>query len=280
MRTKYIPIFILSMLVIPYGKLSAQMVVTDPGVLGTINTQIGIQSSAYTKELAESIKHTQNLINTVKTLEQQKDAITGNLILNSVLEASFEALLSNYENLNDPLPSQRIGGTYLDTKNASDVKKLLTEKIYSTQDDKRQGVYRPLMKKYHSDSSQAALQLAQVVISNATDDIEKVKETARKADSNQELKEAVDVNNNLLVQLVTTQNEIKQLLAQLVRSQVSKDFQGTTTKAVKLEKTNLERIKGSTKNSSNDVFKIKDRDMPFKRRGTSTVDKFFNSRGR
>jgi hypothetical protein len=186
----------------------------------------------------------------------------------------------NYENLNDPLPSQRVGGVLLDTRNAADVKKLLTEKVFSTKDDKRQGVYAPLMEKYHGDSSQAALQLSQVIISNAKEDIEKVKKAARIADSNDELKAAIDVTNNLLVQLLNNQNEVKQLLAQLVRSQVSKDFRGTTNKAKKLEKTNIEKIKDSTKNDSNDVFKIKDSDMPFKRRGTSTVEKFFNNRGR
>jgi hypothetical protein len=256
----------------------AQMAVIDAGLMSSVTSQTGIQTSAFAKELAESIKQTKNLMDTVKNLEEQKEAMTGNLNLNSVLENSFNALLSNYENLNDPLPSQRVGGILLNTNSARDVEKLLTEKVYSTRDDPRQDIYEPLMEKYHADSSQAALQLSQTVISQAKENIERIQDTARRADGNQDLKEAVDVTNSLLVQLAMMQQEANQLLAQFIRSQTSKDFRGTVANAEKRDKSSVERIKGSSTNDINEVFKIKGKDMPFKRPGVSTVDKLFGTR--
>jgi hypothetical protein len=132
------------------------------------------------------------------------------------------------------------------------------------------------MKKYHADSSQAALQLSQTVISKAKENVEAIQILARQADINQDLKGAVDVNNSILIQVALAQQETNQLLAQLVRAQISKDFRGTVEKAKKRGKSKIERIQGSSKNDINEVFKLKSGDMPFKRRGTSAVDKFLN----
>ena len=257
----------------------AQQAVIDTQLLQALQ-----QSSSRSDQLTQSIGKSQSAqlasnvaqaTATASNTYKSYQSMTGNLSLNSALDASFNFLLSNYENL-----YQRGGGVLLDNKNAADVKKLLTEKIFSTKDDKRQDVYKPLMKKYHSDSSMATLQLTQTVIGQASENIERIQNTAKKADSNQDLKAAMDVNNTLLTQIAMGQEEIKQLLAQIGRALVSKDFEGTTNKVVKLEKTRMERIKGSTKNDNvNEVFKIKSADMPYKRRGTSMTDKIFKGRG-
>lgn len=254
----------------------AQMTVIDTFALNQRSTRDMREMAEFAKEIVQTTATASNTAQTVVSLTRQLESMTGNLGLNRVLETSFNQYLTNYENLVDPLPSRRVGGMLLDNKNSKDVYKLLVQEVYSTRNDPNQDTYHPLMRKYHTDSVQSALQLSQTVISNAEERLEEINQAARESDNNLKLKEAVDVTNHLLVQLLVTQNETNQLLAQLTRATLSKDFRGTYQSAEKEEKSVLEKIKGSTKNTSNEVFKIKDKDIPFKRGKASPVsDKFF-----
>jgi len=256
-------------------KSFAAMPVIDAAVAGVINTQTTANTAAFSKQLAESVKQTKEMIKTAKNAESQLESITGNLTLNQFLEGFLGSILADYESLKNPInnSNNRIEGKIMDLTKTADIGKILHKNIYSTRNDPRQDVYAPLMEKFHGDSAQAAIELSQAVIAKAPEKIEMIQNTARQADSNQTLKEAVDVNNHLLVQMLVAQNETNQLLAQLTRSMASKNYRGTYDTAQKRKKSHLERITGSTKSEKN-LFKPK-QGMP--RRGRSVADEVFGN---
>ncbi len=259
--------------------LYAQMLVTDTAAAQQRAAQWKTDVANFGKQFAEISKGTSATLQVLQSsqnlLQQNTQYFTGNLGLNSFLKEALINYLTQYGSLTVALPTRRVGNTLLDNKKAKDVKGLLRQ-VFSTKDDRRRAAYEPLRRKYHSDSLMSALQLSEIVINNVEENLDRISNSASSADTSNNIKEALDVNNSLLVQVVASLNQTNQLLAHLVRIQSAKDFRGEYDSAEKLERTHAEQVRTSISNPENNIFSINTDKLPYKERGKqTTVEKVF-----
>lgn len=253
----------------------AQMAVMDAQA-ATQRAQNATQNNLnFVRQISQTAAVANNTAQSIKHLSQQYEAITGNLSLNNALQEAFSLYLSQQENLRIALPSKRVNNSMLDNKKSADVGRLLLE-VFSQKDDRRRSAYAPIIRKYRNDSLESALQISEVVINSATESINRVNNAASIADSNQTLKEALDANNHLLVQIAMSLEQATQLLAHLVRTQAAANFEGSHASAEKMEKTYSEQVRDSLSNPETHPFRDAADKIPFKKKGKkSLADKIF-----
>lgn len=230
---------------------NAQMMVFDAACAAGQSQKFNLDIAHYAKQMVQLTNTTSNTLKSLEflsmqtqQLDRQLESITGNLNLSSPLLTDIQNVLDNYASLTTALPSKTVNGKAVDNKETEGIKVLLKD-ITSDHSDRRADVYEPLRQKYVADSQHAALTLSEFVINNGADNIKAISEDVKNADSNQRLKEAIDVNNKILLQLATTQQQQTQLLAHLLRSMISKDFRGTYPTAKKRAKSRMEDVQDS-----------------------------------
>ena len=247
---------------------------TEP-VIDTASIQTDIQNTKLTlaemaRQYSQNAAVVTNTASSVTQLVEQTKAITGNLKLFANYDQFLDLMMLEYEGLQIALPSKSQGNTKLDNTVTEDVGKLL-EGVYSTADDPRQEIYAPIAEKYHGDSLKSALQISESTINSFPRSVEEVSVLTQSSDSTQSIKEAADVQNRVLVEILIQQQKNNMLLAQLVRAIASEKFRGTTQSASKLQKTYREGLQGSSVNTSNEVFQIDKDDLPFKNKNRPSV---------
>ena len=277
-------ILIKTLIILLLGNVAqAQMVVIDNQVLMAINTENKLAAKRAYKEDMDRRIRAGAAANRLRELVELKnkgtlslDALTGNLGLSSHMREAFVKMLSDYESLSVALPSRRVGSGMMDNKNAADVKVLLKQ-VFSDRDDRNNAAYEPLRRKYYSDSLESALQLSEVVINTSKEELDRINIMSETADSNDELKAAMDVNNALLVQIATNLNQQNQLLAHLVRIQASENFRGVYSSASKLNETHADQVRKSISQPKVKIFNSKS-ENPYRKKSSSVVEKFFGGK--
>lgn len=257
----------------------SQMLVSDPSGLAQRAQEAAQEAVRFAKQHGEMVTQTTQMTKTVtntaqsvQQLTQQLESITGNLKLSSPLLDSIQNTLNQYSNLTTALPSKMVDGRSVNNRKTEDIK-ILLKGITSDHSDRRKDVYEPLRQKYHADSQHAALTLSEFIINNNDDNIKSISDDIKSADSNQTLKEAIDVNNKILLQLAITQQQQTQLLAQLVRATVSRDFDGLRPNAQRASKSSSEINPFDSSNSKSS--KIDVNSLPFKIKGKSLTSEVF-----
>lgn len=200
---------------------SAQLVVTDPAALA---------------RLVETINQGQKMIQTIEkqisTAEKTSNALHGNLRRAENLKSS----LANYRNILNQVqrsipeidPEYLPSGHIPQMTQAGDVRNVL-DFIYNPS-QLRGDLSRNMQTIHKEATTRAALEASELSVASADKNFAELLSLASEIDSTENLKDAADMSNKLLLKILAALEELTNLQAQLTRMEAAKNYKGIRAK--------------------------------------------------
>lgn len=207
-----------SALVLGFSQPALSLVVSDPGVYARMAT-----------ELKELKKHFEVLKQQLEKAKEIQEAVTGNLKRGAPIIEDLKELQDIAEGLTKGavnLPNVDLED--YDLKNIEDLKDVI-EKVYEREGDIfDQGQNSQQRKDYQQRTVKGALESSEIIIAKTDDRLEKIGSLVNAIDSTESLKDAVDLNNRLLGEILMVQQQLLLLQSQYVRANTAMNYRGTS----------------------------------------------------
>jgi len=265
--------FITVFLYLNLSNVYANAPVFDAMVLAAVNAQTTAQGTSTTKSLFEFAKQTAELTKNALITKQQLEALTSQFNFSLNFRDYTNDIIGIYETNLQALTPKSISGKLLSNTSIGDISQLLNN-IYPSKENPNANIYEPLITKYKADSYKSALELSEFFLNNAPKEVEDMSKVVTDIENTQNVKEAMDVNNRLLSEVLFTLQKQNQLLAQLVRTESASKYEGNIENATTKTETRTQEVQSSFERDT-DLLKINKNDLPFKRNKPSLVDKIF-----
>jgi len=265
--------FITVLLYLNLSKAYALQPVIDSAVVSAINAQTSAQTTSTGKSFTEFVNQTTAITKNLLLTTQQLEALTSQFNFSLNFRDYTNDIIGIYETNLQALTPKSIGGKLLSNTSIGEISQLLNN-IYPSVENPNANIYEPLITKYKADSYKSALELSEFFLNNAPKEVEDMSKIASDMENTQNVKEAMDVNNRLLSEVLFTLQKQNQLLAQLVRTESASKYEGNIETATTKTETRTQEVQGSFERDV-DVFKVNKNDLPFKRTKPSLIDKIF-----
>jgi len=194
-----------------FPKYGEALVVSDPGQYARMAT-----------ELNELKKHFEALKDQLEELEDLNSSLSGNLKIGSGMGRDLAKLLGLSENMTKglhSLPHMELDD--YDLENIEDTQKVL-DKVYTKEESILAATQTEKQRKdYRQRSIRAALEGSESLIALQQERFKKINELADEIDNTETVKEAIDLNNRLLGEILMVQQTALLLQAQYVRAEQS-----------------------------------------------------------
>ncbi|MBT4989367.1 MAG: hypothetical protein HOM96_02365 [Rickettsiales bacterium] len=243
----------------------AAMIVTDPGsykALGAVSTSIvgeleknaNVERLDRIKEFTEMANHTTQLVKTVSNLDAAVDSLTGNLVRGFGMDVIMEQLKNNMLSSTmgaSVLKHSSIQGLDLKTTkgNAQMLDLIFSNNKFGSSSTE------PLRKQYRQRSYKSALETAETHVNNAADRIDQVASIVSLIDVTQTQKDAIDVNNRLMAEMLVEVQKTNLLLAQIVRVNSSTFYHGASNTTIEQTESLVDKAAKSLDRDPNIVQK-------------------------
>jgi len=202
-------------LVLPLVSISPKcghcLVVSDPGQYARMATQLN-----------ELKKHFEALKDQLEELEDLNSSLSGNLKIGSGMGRDLAKLLGLSENMTKglhSLPHMELDD--YDLENIEDTQKVL-DQVYTKEESILAATQTETQRKeYRQRAIRAALEGSEALIALQQERFKKINELADEIDNTETVKEAIDLNNRLLGEILMVQQTALLLQAQYVRAEQS-----------------------------------------------------------
>jgi hypothetical protein len=233
------------------ANVKANQPVIDLQVISAINASSTLSKTQLAKQYIEMTNQTTQLAKTAATLdsqlrnlELQLSAVTGNLgRVKDIGDAM--AVLSDFAEFN----TDALGVVYssnglkLDPAKPADISKRL-EKAFPAKEEKDGELSSPIRDHYQQAAMRDSLVAAEATINGAKTRQAQAEKAIYTVDATQTQKDALDVNNRLLSEVLLEMQRNNLLVAHLVRAQTSLYYTGVSdSRPAKLTKTRSEVLK-------------------------------------
>lgn len=230
---KFNPITLIVILLVILTPLRLQaLVVSDPGAYA--------RWAQYFEQFSESIKQLEQLESELVTIEGK---LTGSRGYGSTIQADINRLRSKLERYTDGILDVDIEGiTGSNERKVGDVQDMLDTIFNKERKLKGLGeLDKPLVNAYREDVLRAALERSTVEIASARDTYDKLDVISREIDTAESLKDAQDLTNKLLSQLILVQQKNVELLAEMIRAEAAQKYTGSYDDVKRKDETRTQR---------------------------------------
>lgn len=192
----------------------AQLVVTDPAALS---------------KLVENINQGRQVLQNIEQQTEKMDKMGKSMEGNSLQGVTLKSALNRYKSIFDQVqrsipnivPENLPSGRRPDMGQPGDVKEVL-DHIYNPAQPRN----RNMQDLHRQTTSRAALESSELSIANADKRFAELSQLTTDIDGTQSLKEAADMTNKLLLKILMSIEELKNLQAELTRMEAAKNYTG------------------------------------------------------
>jgi hypothetical protein len=180
-----------------------------------------------------------NALDIYNDTSRQLQSLTKSYSYSSSLSNILEDNLENIFPQNYTIDPKIINGKKLTPENIVDIK-ILYQNLYG-QDERERELKKPLIHSHISNSQEDALAYCEYLITNSPKKIEQINKSIDDSSKSDELKQAQDITNKQLLQILITLEESKLLLAKNNRAMLLSDNIYYQRNSNIKEKTRIER---------------------------------------
>jgi len=218
-------------------KLLATTALTVTIVIGSLSANALVVSdpSSYTyyvQQIQKAQAVVENGIETINEIQRQTAYISGNLKRGAGIERAIRKVKDSLINATPAIFDIEDGFELktnvndLDLSDIEDVRKLLDELYQKGGNPVDDVLTKERRNTYQQKSVKASIESAETVLARQQESLEKFEELAAKIDETEGLKDATDLQNRLLHELILIQQQQLALLAQFIRAEESLKYTG------------------------------------------------------
>lgn len=198
---------------------SYAIVVSDPGAY-----------TRFAQALSQSQKEHGTILEQLDVQKKVLDAVSGNLKRGKGIDSMLSDLISSVKDSTISIHNiPDMNSSKIDMSDMNDIQKTLDE-LYVTDDNymkqSKNYKYREL---YKQRTVKAALENSEFLIAKQEEGMTRIQDLSKQIDETKTFKDAQDLTNRFLAELLTVQNQQLLLLAQLTRAEQALKFEGVAT---------------------------------------------------